>query len=57
MSVKQQTENSRLIRRRIIALSLTAIGLAACAILSGASRAADYMHGAIVPVDGGWLAR
>jgi len=22
-----------------------------------ASRAADYMHGAIVPVDGGWLAR
>jgi 2-dehydro-3-deoxy-D-gluconate 5-dehydrogenase len=22
-----------------------------------ASRAADYMHGAVVPVDGGWLAR
>jgi 2-deoxy-D-gluconate 3-dehydrogenase len=22
-----------------------------------ASRAADYMHGAIIPVDGGWLAR
>ena len=22
-----------------------------------ASRAADYMHGTIVPVDGGWLAR
>jgi 2-deoxy-D-gluconate 3-dehydrogenase len=22
-----------------------------------ASRAADYLHGAIIPVDGGWLAR
>ena len=22
-----------------------------------ASRAADYIHGAIIPVDGGWLAR
>jgi 2-deoxy-D-gluconate 3-dehydrogenase len=22
-----------------------------------ASRAADYMHGTVVPVDGGWLAR
>jgi 2-deoxy-D-gluconate 3-dehydrogenase len=22
-----------------------------------ASRAADYIHGAILPVDGGWLAR
>ena len=22
-----------------------------------ASRASDYVHGAIIPVDGGWLAR
>ncbi|HVH35553.1 MAG TPA: SDR family oxidoreductase, partial [Tahibacter sp.] len=22
-----------------------------------ASRAADYVHGAVLPVDGGWLAR
>jgi 2-deoxy-D-gluconate 3-dehydrogenase len=27
------------------------------AVVFLASAAADYLHGAIIPVDGGWLAR
>ena len=47
---------------QVAVFDLNAAAVKACTDLGGtavflASRASDYVNGAVIPVDGGWLAR
>ncbi len=56
-ALQADTDRSRQILERIPAARWGQPEDLAGAAVFLASRASDYMHGAIVPVDGGWLAR
>ena len=56
-ALRQDETRSRQIMERIPAGRWGAPDDLAGVAVFLASRASDYMHGAIVPVDGGWLAR
>jgi 2-deoxy-D-gluconate 3-dehydrogenase len=55
--LREDAERSRAILDRIPAGRWAEASDVAGAVLFLCSRAADYVHGAILPVDGGWLAR
>ncbi|GGC08605.1 SDR family oxidoreductase [Cellulomonas carbonis] len=55
--LRQDAERSQAILDRIPAGRWAEASDIAGAVLFLCSRAADYVHGAILPVDGGWLAR
>src|SRR5581483_7121287 len=55
--LRQDEERNREILGRIPAGRWGVPGDLGGAAVFLASRAADYIHGAILPVDGGWLAR
>jgi 2-deoxy-D-gluconate 3-dehydrogenase len=55
--LRQDRERSRAILDRIPAGRWAQAEDIAGAVLFLCSRAADYVHGAVLPVDGGWLAR
>jgi 2-deoxy-D-gluconate 3-dehydrogenase len=55
--LRQDPERSRAILDRIPAGRWAEASDIAGAVLFLCSRAADYVHGAVLPVDGGWLAR
>jgi NAD(P)-dependent dehydrogenase (short-subunit alcohol dehydrogenase family) len=54
---REDPVRSRAILDRIPAGRWAEAGDIAGAVLFLCSRAADYVHGAVLPVDGGWLAR
>jgi 2-deoxy-D-gluconate 3-dehydrogenase len=56
-ALRDDPERSRAIVERIPAGRWGEPGDVAGAAVFLASPASDYMHGALVPVDGGWLAR
>ena len=56
-ALRQDAERSDAILARIPAARWAEPSDIAGAVLFLCSRAADYIHGAILPVDGGWLAR
>ncbi|MHA6630846.1 SDR family oxidoreductase [Pseudonocardia sichuanensis] len=55
--LRQDAERSRAILDRIPAGRWAEASDIAGAVLFLCSKAADYVHGAVLPVDGGWLAR
>jgi 2-deoxy-D-gluconate 3-dehydrogenase len=55
--LREDAERSQAILDRIPAGRWAEASDIAGAVLFLCSRAADYVHGAIIPVDGGWLAR
>jgi 2-deoxy-D-gluconate 3-dehydrogenase len=55
--LREDPVRSRAILDRIPAGRWAEAGDIAGAVLFLCSRAADYVHGAVLPVDGGWLAR
>ncbi|SDD47352.1 2-deoxy-D-gluconate 3-dehydrogenase [Sanguibacter gelidistatuariae] len=55
--LREDTERSESILARIPAGRWAQAGDIAGAVLFLSSRAADYVNGAVLPVDGGWLAR
>ncbi|WP_182112177.1 MULTISPECIES: SDR family oxidoreductase [unclassified Actinotalea] len=55
--LRQDAARSKAILDRIPAARWAEASDIAGAVLFLSSRAADYVHGAILPVDGGWLAR
>ncbi|PVU83214.1 2-deoxy-D-gluconate 3-dehydrogenase [Cellulomonas sp. WB94] len=55
--LRQDTDRSQEILDRIPAGRWAEASDIAGAVLFLCSRAADYIHGAVLPVDGGWLAR
>jgi len=55
--LREDAERSDAILARIPAARWAEPSDIAGAVLFLCSRAADYVHGAVLPVDGGWLAR